>query len=499
MVNTGQPSKACRTCLERKLKCDESKPVCRKCLKYRRPCRYRDPFEIRIRDETQSTVRKAQGKTRSPDKLRHDGPPEATILPTLQVPLDEQAQCFFLANFVPAWAPESNPGSFNFILPFLRSSKTKDPMVSACWTAASIATLAGRPNSRALLSRARTHYHLALAKLNKALADPIRARGNDCLLSVILLSIYEGFAGGDDVLVGWKCHMSGAQALIRLRGFKDVVSTPEGIDMFLYVRAVMIRHYTFRSSDVPSANELQWWAGRVGNGEANHAALLMNMKTVLLKAEAAAIFRSGSRTPQSVERSLELHRKCKETVANLGSWLKSSPPKWQAAAVHTTDEALRARTNESVEPPGGRCHTYSSVWVAAKRVNCSASRILLTGIMIRCLRRIYYPADCTATPDYTEAVRIGEEEVDNIVAGIPYFFNWTGDSATTPFSPCGNPTAPKGLAGLFCIWPLTIAASSEFATENKGQYIRRHLLSFSEATGSKHAELFSRIATRYQA
>lgn len=59
MVNTGKPSGGCKLCRARRIKCDEAKPACLKCLRAKRQCPgYRDPFEGKIRDETQATIRK---------------------------------------------------------------------------------------------------------------------------------------------------------------------------------------------------------------------------------------------------------------------------------------------------------------------------------------------------------------------------------------------------------------------------------------------------------
>lgn len=64
MVNTGKPSGGCKLCRARRIKCDETKPACLKCIRLKRQCPgYRDPFDGKIRDETQATIRKFK-KTR---------------------------------------------------------------------------------------------------------------------------------------------------------------------------------------------------------------------------------------------------------------------------------------------------------------------------------------------------------------------------------------------------------------------------------------------------
>lgn len=64
MVNTGKPSGACGVCRERRIKCDETKPACLKCIRSGRPCTgYSHGFKLR--DQTQRTIIKAKlGKPR---------------------------------------------------------------------------------------------------------------------------------------------------------------------------------------------------------------------------------------------------------------------------------------------------------------------------------------------------------------------------------------------------------------------------------------------------
>ncbi|KAL2279319.1 hypothetical protein FJTKL_13525 [Diaporthe vaccinii] len=61
MVYCGKPSMGCRTCRARRIKCDETRPVCKQCIKSRRHCSgYRSDFDILHRDETQATAARAK-------------------------------------------------------------------------------------------------------------------------------------------------------------------------------------------------------------------------------------------------------------------------------------------------------------------------------------------------------------------------------------------------------------------------------------------------------
>lgn len=65
MVNTGKPSGACGVCRERRIKCDETKPVCLKCTRSGRTCSGYS-HGLKLRDQTQKTITKARlGKPRT--------------------------------------------------------------------------------------------------------------------------------------------------------------------------------------------------------------------------------------------------------------------------------------------------------------------------------------------------------------------------------------------------------------------------------------------------
>lgn len=331
MVNTGHPSRACKLCRSRRIKCDETKPHCLKCKKSKRQCPgYRDPFEINLRDETQSTIRKAKASAaaqkradridgrgtssdESPTKSTHsaatsrqrrrnsphpsddswetrstwsspstgvarlngtfksptltftsptlsdidftapffaeelpfdfnstwaspetsllspvssmakaisssfDGTrvqfgvsfadsvndaPSPTVFPGLQTPLDEQATCYFLSNFVLSLSAGQNPCLFNFVLKILRWDGIKDTPFSMAFTAVSLAALAGRPNSRHLSSKSRIYYSTALAQLKDVLKDKDRAKHDTSLATAILLSFYEVGSGTTIIIAG---------------------------------------------------------------------------------------------------------------------------------------------------------------------------------------------------------------------------------------------------------------------------------------------------------
>lgn len=122
----------------------------------------------------------------SPDTWAFSPP----VLPGLQTPLDEQAACFFLSNFVLTLTSGQNC-LFSFVLKILQWDGIQDTPFPMAFAAVSLAALAGRPNSRHLLQTSRVYYSTALLQLKEVLKDKDQAKHDTSLAAAILLSFYE--------------------------------------------------------------------------------------------------------------------------------------------------------------------------------------------------------------------------------------------------------------------------------------------------------------------
>lgn len=259
MVNTGKPSSGCKLCRARRIKCDEAKPACMKCLRSKRQCPgYRDPFEGKIRDETQSTIRKFKrtriviekaqvlqeealrikntnngdgddgddennktdaeswGESSHDDEDGRDSsnssrrrrrgsmtPPSASstssfdstingdFLTSLVTPLEQQAACYLLANYVlVSDSPGGRKGYYKFAYKIMTRPRPSKCLLSA-FKAVSFVALASRPGASYLAIEAESHYSKALREVNKAIQDPEQVKRDDTLGAVLLLAFYE--------------------------------------------------------------------------------------------------------------------------------------------------------------------------------------------------------------------------------------------------------------------------------------------------------------------
>ncbi|KAF4430200.1 Transcriptional regulatory protein moc3 [Colletotrichum fructicola] len=546
MVNTGHPSRACKLCRARRIKCDETKPFCLKCAKSKRVCPgYRDAFEINLRDETQSTIRKAKSaalrkairegrateqdaenespshsqsqsqiQSQSKAKVQEWTPPapppprkqQIVAIPeddwfdrhsmssgssdvspsmsyasslsyisnqapdtfvsfkeleggtygmpqTLQTPLDQQATCFFLANYVLAPPTGVGRGILTFVLPLLNIPS----------------------------------YHKALEDLTRAMQDKVAVRQDTTLASAILLAFYEGLVSDDVEMSGFKKHISGATAIVKLRGPQQT-ATGVGLSMFEFVRATSVRQYTFFANI--SLEDLTWWARQAVCDTVGHQALVLNLQTTMIRAEADSLLK-GARTTDKIDKALKLLQRARKMDDELGMWFDKCPPAWRkgisGSAIDVPDDKIGL-----VSAFPGPIYDYPNVWAAGKHINTHVSRLLLNQVIVRCIAWVCAPSDHTLTKEYIDANKIGKEQVADIISSTPYFFGWTGDALSTPYFPCGTSEMPKGLAGISCMWPLLATGSSRFATRRQRMYVKARLAKIAEEMGIRQADVFSK-------
>ena len=164
----------------------------------------------------------------------------ALVQQLLATPMDQQAVCFFVANYV--LAPVSNSltgrGHLDFLLPMLKTQPANSPLVMT-FTSVGLATMAVQPNSKALMPMASSSYIKALKQINFALKDPNLALSDETLATIMLLVFFEQMTSTNKELSGWTSHTHGAVAIIKARGKKGFRSKI-GRDLFIAVRQLMV-------------------------------------------------------------------------------------------------------------------------------------------------------------------------------------------------------------------------------------------------------------------
>lgn len=247
-------------CRTRRIKCDETKPTCNQCAKSRRQCPgYKDEFDLVFRNETQATerrARKANRKAMAKGRADSDAagstalvttasgaaaksPMAAPILPALSIPVETQATCHFVANFILVPKQGGTRGFMDFLLPMMQGEHAT-PHLQHAFSACAMALINNRAASRdKFADKALNEYTMALKGTNAALRDPEQQGADSTLAAVLLLGLFENITAKQIGMLAWGSHIEGAIQLVKQRGRKQL-RTKVGLMLFVAVRTQMV-------------------------------------------------------------------------------------------------------------------------------------------------------------------------------------------------------------------------------------------------------------------
>jgi hypothetical protein len=112
-------------------------------------------------------------------------------LPALAIPVDEQAPCYFMSNYV-ITPRHAGRGYFEFLVPLLQTENAESPIALA-FSAVALASMAGRPAGRGTrwFADSCLQYTRALKAVNVALQNPVQQKADSTLAAIVMLSFFE--------------------------------------------------------------------------------------------------------------------------------------------------------------------------------------------------------------------------------------------------------------------------------------------------------------------
>lgn len=162
------------------------------------------------------------------------------------LPLDMIGLNYFLAHYV---VRQSHPASgfLDYTFPILARENGHELLEGAI-LAVGFAGLAHTMRQSDLMSRSIMMYTRTMKHINLALADPVAARRDSTIVTVLVLALYEF---GRSSLQDWTHHIQGAATLLALRG-KGQFSTPVGAQIFSDVFSFLLTNCLLTGSPIPS-------------------------------------------------------------------------------------------------------------------------------------------------------------------------------------------------------------------------------------------------------
>ncbi|CZT08308.1 hypothetical protein WAI453_007314 [Rhynchosporium graminicola] len=540
MVYCGKPSRGCQMCRTRRIKCDETKPTCNQCAKSRRVCPgYKDDFDLVFRNETQATERRARRAVNSkrtgsqivlanqqssfsisrdetnPQKSptliapNPDQDMSGTVVPfgvpfvAPSIPLEQQAPCFFVSNFVIAPRQQSR-GYFDFLMPMLKN-ESSDSHLSLAFSAVAMASLANRPNTRGqrmLFSQAIGQYAKALKATNLALQSPVNQKTDSTLAAILMLGFFEVVAMEKTNAMAWYSHVEGAVQLVEMRGKKQL-KTKVGYSLFTSVRNQML--VSALTGSKPLTMGTKWWIAETDTDKISSFVTDITCRAAELRMELNNAVSTFPRTHEYYQEVTKIMRKGQALENECLDWEASLPDEWRPRTVSWVDQVPGGDITKAEVFPG-KVDMYTDITIANLWNILRVARLFISGAVVRCAAWICSPVDFRTTPEYAQAVRLCADLITDVIAGTPYHLGWrvnssgilkSGDFASPLSSDSGNGgSGIKAIGGVFMMWPLFSISNMDYISDSQRIWAKSRLLFVSETLGLNHAKVLSNYHLR---
>ncbi|KAI8623354.1 hypothetical protein F5Y19DRAFT_458919 [Xylariaceae sp. FL1651] len=244
MVFPGRFSTGCKRCRQRKVKCDESRPSCRRCYIYGKPCPgYTDQFHFRFektasKQGSASPLPQRQARSPGPWQLQpqnansNQGIAQAhvrrpVIMPQLGDSYDHVSLCYFVRRFVTPDVADDFPGHLSF-LPNLYNHYGHGLLELATLSVAQIAAYNQFGDDKFRL-QSYQNYGRAIQALRRTIQTEEEVADDRVIAAVLLLCIFK------DIGEGWGDpgeHASGLYYLLEKRGFEQLC-TRRGFELLI--------------------------------------------------------------------------------------------------------------------------------------------------------------------------------------------------------------------------------------------------------------------------
>ncbi|KAK0625966.1 hypothetical protein B0T14DRAFT_89372 [Immersiella caudata] len=541
MVYGGRPSRGCRTCRSRRIKCDEGKPTCQQCAKSKRECGgYRSEFEIVHRDQTKSTVRRmrkaleGQSQTQKPpiatpstsvffvheqSQLQTPAPSpqdptEQRLLqyqspsprPSLTIPIAQRASAFFASNFILISSANTPHGFMEHLVPLLETT-LPDSALSYAFNACAFAALGNRVSADnvdfpALSLKQHTN---ALARTQMALGDPATANTDATLASVLLLSLYESITATRNVgLLAWRSHIDGAVDIVKARGGRMMCSTRTGAHLFNAVRHLLLSR-TLSAGVLPPVGA-DYWVDEADTSFISTCHRFV-LKTSEIRVEVSALL-AGSRRGEERDRVVEMSKRVQALDHDIAAWLADLPPAYRFRTVcwieDDNTDSITGAPHDRDEVFPGRIDVYPDYVTASAWNVARVTRMVLGSIGIRITAWLSSPVDYRTTPEYSTWKAICAGNIAEIIASVPYHLGWHAKQKqlleTNPQLSgfvCGEEVPLKALPAFLLIWSLVCLKTHDATTDEQRVWAQRRLEFIADSVGIRYAHVLNDFNLRF--
>lgn len=439
MVNRG-PSTGCMSCRQGRVKCDEGKPICKRCTVKSLECVYgKAPVKFRFKDETLIVQSKSQRQVHGANQLT------SALLDSALLPEDRETSAlnFFFRYFAATErGVDSGHGFFETIVPIYTEYGARSAVIPA--TAANSAFFYGRAfKDVRMIKLSRMRLIEAARLLRTQLADLRDGVVDDILLNIQLMQCYETTQAMVNMQTPMDMHRNGALNLIKSLGLEHFRSF-HAKRLLLYIFTVEVNAAIRECRPVEPAMS-RWIAGaRVLPWNPSSRLSLVGQRIAFLRvgtsklaeANAETNGRDGFADSAQKKEAVILRIELMQTATDLDHWASTLPGGWQSFRCRPMRTPSR-----SIDLFDGIFDVYATIDVAVTWTLWRVYLLMLYDISFQ-LRRISVEPSSCIPERLLETLPDVEELINSICYSVPFF---VGDRT--------EPEIPGSRALLSAIYP----------------------------------------------
>ncbi|KAI1373905.1 hypothetical protein F4677DRAFT_183437 [Hypoxylon crocopeplum] len=497
-------SRGCLRCRQRRVKCDQGRPACQRCINRNEICEgYRDEASIMFRYETEKVIEHAKAvatispsnsssrrsgrRSRSADN-RSDRSRTSTKIVDPSDLTEEEAAALYLPKPFP-WAkatptqlrptPEdvavnsfmdkyvmypcnetSSPGFLEH-LPALFKDVNVEGRCALRWAvrAAAYADMSKAQNHGALADKAFHCYGMALSALGESLSTTSKTPDDYDLMAAVMLDIFESLFIDDPSIRG--AHAQGMAQILRLRG-SDQIYNPRGWSLF------RLAHHRIQKEqlafNLKPLDESEKWINQLDDN-APFVRLEKDAHQIMKTCERArnlqgALATGNSSTFEVLEMVRELVKLDQEVV----SWRQR--PEWSYKILNVSE---LPEFNPSVRPSTSTIQLHGDLWMTYEWNYHRTARMIAHQHLLNCLNTAMKSPD---SDDLTrESLRLLVEQftgtihmlADEVLSTVPQSFGDIDFCGRLHDHRTGPPRC-RGIGGYLLLWPIKIIKGAQVFT-----------------------------------
>lgn len=217
---------------------------------------------------------------------------------------------------------------------------------------------------------------------------------------------------------------------------------------------------------------------------------LLNLYVAELRADNNKVTTLSPHVACNTEIVVEFLARAEELEKQYRDWTEAHASCWAPTAVAWIDN-VDAMDFATVEAFPGRVEEFADLTAGYRYNIARSSQILVWTSILRTTAWTGYPADYRLSSTYSRARQRCIELIDGIIASVPYFLGLKtrpeGALAGDSQSACGTSTLVKGVGAFYVMWPMFVAANSDFATPEQRAFVKGRLVYIAENLGVNQA------------